>query len=123
MQRFILVLALLLVSSVAFGADKSLKDAPFPEPPKGSSFSGHSNNNCDGNIECTTVGGAVCRDACLKDEIQASRTKVLDGDSKGAILCPTCFKKDVNGKLLKDSNGRVSKTDKVCCMKKTSSEK
>jgi hypothetical protein len=105
MKRFIIVLALLLVSSIAFGADKSLTGAPFPEPPKGSTFH-EAKYKCDAHIKCSDIPNAVCKSKCAKDEKEFSASKVMEGEHKGKILCATC----------------ESKVKKVCCVKKTSSK-
>ena len=102
MQRFIIVLALLLVSSIAFGADKSLTGAPFPEPPVGSTFY-KAKYKCDGPIKCSDVPNAVCRAKCVKGEQELSKAKMMEGDHQGEILCTTC----------------KSKVKKVCCVKAT----
>jgi hypothetical protein len=82
MYRFLIILAVILIPAVSFGAEK-----------------------CVGNMECTTVGGAVCRDACQAGETIVSQVQLLEGEHKGAIVCTQCFTKDKNGKVLK-TNGK-----------------
>jgi len=96
MQKFIrvlgcLIIAVVLIPSVSFGADKA---------------------KCEGYIDCTAIGGAVCRDVCKPGEIISPQVKLMEGDHKGSIVCSECYKKD------KDIKGKVVKTGKVCCVKK-----
>ncbi len=110
-MRRLLVVLLVLLPLIAFGAEKSLKGAPFPEPPEGSSMY-DAKNQCEYYMEGSAVAGVTCRDKCLANEKVVDKVKLLDGKFKGAEACLRCFKKGVL-----DSKGRAVPSGKVACSK------
>jgi len=112
MRRFIIVALLVLLPVFAFGADKSLKGAAFPEPPAGSSFA-KAKGECQYFMEGSSISGVTCRDKCLAGEQVLQAVEVLDSEYKGMQVCLKCFKQRI-----KDSKGRPVPSGQVPCSKK-----
>ena len=112
MRKFVIVALLLLLPVFAFGADKSLKGAAFPEPPEGSSFA-KAKSECLYFMEGSSITGVTCRDKCLASEQVLQAVEVLDGEQKGTKVCLKCFKTGI-----KDSKGKPVPSGKVPCSKK-----
>ena len=112
MRKFVIVALLLLLPVFAFGADKSLKGAAFPEPPAGSSFA-KAKSECRYFMEGSSITGVTCRDKCLASEQAIQTIEVMDGEHKGTQVCLKCFKTGI-----KDSEGRPVPSGQVPCSKK-----